>query len=157
MPLPSGSATPTSSAPASSPATPEEAIRAAYTAFWPNGRQALTGAFEQIEPTLARYATGDYLKFQVKNARMAKANGREPWGSGPVLHIGKIEIVGSAATLKDCQDARQAGLADASTKKLIPNTRGGPKQGFRAELQRGSDGQWRLSGLKPDRSACSGQ
>ncbi|MFI0453410.1 hypothetical protein [Actinomadura sp. 6N118] len=151
-----GKAAPPSAVPTTSPSlTPEKAVRAAYTAFWPNTLRALTGPTEEIQPTLARYATGGYLVFQVKSTKESKELGRIPWGSGPVVRIVKVQITAGKATVRDCQDASQAGLANSSTKQLIPGTRGTSRTGFKADLERGSDGQWRLSGLKRDTGACS--
>lgn len=73
-----------------------------------------------------------------------------------MIHLTAVEVTGLTARLSDCQDVSGAGLADSRTHQLIPGTREGPKTtNLSATLQRGSDGRWRVSAVRPVEAPCT--
>jgi len=146
----------TTSAPvrrASAPPSAKDAVKAAYTTFWDASDRALAGPPEQIRSSLRDYSTGSYLDFQVRELVLQQAEHKGPWGK-VVLHIRNIRIKGAKATVRDCQDASHAGLADTRTHKLIPGTRGTKGRNLQAQLTQGGDGRWRISDLRQFPTAC---
>lgn len=147
---PMGSSLPPVSAPAT---TAKNAVIAAYTGFFPAADQALKAPPEQIKPILKDYATGWYLDFEIRQMVDQQAQHLEPWGH-VVAHITKIELQQSTATVHDCQDASNAGLANAQTHQLIPTSRGTSHRNLTATLTLGSDRRWRLTDLKQFKAQC---
>jgi hypothetical protein len=139
--------------PATTVSTEQEAVKTAYTAFWDVSDRALTAPAEQVRSILRDYAAGAYLDLQVRQIVLLQTEHKGPWGK-VVLHIGAVKVSGSQASVRDCQDASNAGLADTRTSKLIPGTRGPKKRNLAAQLTKGSDGRWRLSDLKQFRGTC---
>lgn len=143
----------TPKASASSSATPSSmaaaAVAAAYTGFFPAANAALRG----IRGPLGGYATGRFLDFQYRQLDNQRAQHLEPWGH-VVAHITSIDIRRDKATVRDCQDASNAGLATGQTHQLIPELRGSAHRNLIAMLIRRGDGRWRLSNLRQLESMC---
>ena len=146
---------PTKGSPSSSPtpATPKDAASGAYTSFFSAVDNALISPPERIRPLLADFATGWYLDFEVRQIVEEQAQHLEPWGKA-VVHITRAEVKKKTATVSDCQDASNAGLAHTKTHQLIPKTRGTAHRNLTAKLTLGGDGRWRLSELKQFKAAC---
>lgn len=142
------------------PATPsqsaEDMVKAAYTEFATDSRKAILAPPDQVRQVLSKYSTGDYLELQIRSARKAQKENHVPWGTGAVVHVTKVEVTGTKATVGDCQDARNHGLMDKSTGKRVAGTGGTARQGLRAQLQLGGDGRWRVSKLENYPESCSG-
>jgi hypothetical protein len=66
--------------------------------------------------------------------------------------VSSVDITGSRATLRDCQDASKAGQADAATGK--PKTVGVARSPIQATLERGTDGAWRVTGVSYPGGSC---
>src|SRR5262249_5734117 len=62
----SGATTATPTSQSSPPATPRDAVVAAYTQSFPAMDRALEAPPEQIRPILKDYATGWYLEFEIR-------------------------------------------------------------------------------------------
>ena len=131
----------------------EQAVRSAYASFWDASDRALTAPPEQVRLILRDYSTGGYLDFQVRQIVLQQGEHRGPWGK-VVPHVRAVDVAGSKATVRDCQDASNAGLADTRTNKLIPGTRGPKQRNLRAQLVQGGDGRWRVSDLKQFPQSC---
>lgn len=150
------SSAPLSAPPGSSPAPSRSsgaAVAAAYAALFPAADRALLAPPEQIRAILAPYATDAYLDLTVRGVVDAQARHLEPWGH-VVVHITKIDIGRGTATVHDCQDASNAGLADARTHRLDPKTRGSVHRNLIANMTLGGDGTWRVSKLRQFRAGC---
>lgn len=138
------------------PATPSvrDTVVRTYTTYWVVGSEAskvtLTAARQMLEP----FAAGDYLKQVVAGIRDLQSHGRETWGHVTV-HITNVHLEGQSARIIDCQDASQAGLADARTHQLISGTTGKARTHVQADLVRGADTQWRVVQLIVLESACT--
>jgi hypothetical protein len=147
------SAASSSSSASASPATPKDAVIAAYTGFFPAINNALKAPPERIRPILQDFLTGWYLDYQIRQLVDQQAQHLEPWGH-VVVHITNVEVQQSTATVRDCQDASNAGLANAQTHQLITASRGTAHRNLTAKLTLGSDGRWRLSELRQFKTAC---
>jgi hypothetical protein len=146
----SGSILPSSSA---SAATRQGAAVAAYTSFFPAVNQALQAPPEQARSILQGYAAGDYLDFEIRQVIDHQARHLEPWGK-TVVHVTDVQLDRDKAKVHDCQDASNAGLADARTHQLVPQSRGNAHRNLIAAMKLGSDGRWRLTDLKQYRAVC---
>jgi hypothetical protein len=146
---------PTTASPSSSASltTPQTAVVAAYTSFFPAVNQALQATPERSRSILQGYAAGDYLDFEIRQVMDHQARHLEPWGK-TVVHVTKLELNRDVAKVHDCQDASNAGLADARTHQVIPQSRGNAHRNLIAEMKLGSDGRWRLTDLKQYRAVC---
>ena len=154
---PASSASPstvtTTPSPSPSPATTKDAVVTAYKGTFLAVNQALQAPAERIRSILSGYVTGDFLDFQVRQLVDQQARHLEPWGN-VVVHVTKVDVRGDKATVRDCQDASHAGLADARTHQLIAGSRGSAHRNLRAELTRGGDGRWRVSDLRQFKATC---
>jgi hypothetical protein len=126
---------------------------AAYTALFPAVSKALRGSSGQVRSTLQDYATSPYLDFEIQQIKSHQANGLEPWGA-TVVHITAVDITGNSAKVRDCQDASNAGLADARTHKLVPKSRGTANRNLVADMKLGGDGRWRVADLRLYQTPC---
>lgn len=147
---PSGQATAMASP---SAMTAKGQVVAAYRAFLDAANKAIAAPPEQTRTILMNYATGDFLDFQVRQVGVHQSAHEEPWGRA-VVHVTRVEISGNDATVHDCQDDANAGLADQRTHQLIPQSRGTTNQNLVANMTRGSDGRWRVAGLRLLQGAC---
>jgi len=136
-----------------SPAAAAQVI-AAYTAYFP----ALTAAEPQPQPraaaTLAPYAAQPYLGHVLAQMASYRAYGEVAWGY-LVPHITRVQVSGSQAIVRDCQDASNAWLVGSVTGQVIPGTTGSAHTYLVATLDRGSDGRWRLTLLAHVAGQCS--
>lgn len=130
-----------------------DVVVAAYAAFLDAAKKAILAPSQQARRILQGYATGAYLDFQVRQVNAHQAAHEEPWGKA-VIHVTKVDIAGSTATIHDCQDASHVGLADARTHQVIPQSRGTANENLVANMTLGSDGRWRVAGIKMYRAAC---
>ncbi|GAB3971284.1 hypothetical protein GCM10029978_046180 [Actinoallomurus acanthiterrae] len=99
------------------------------------------------------YVTGEYLDWEIRQLMIHQSQHEEPWGK-PVLHVTRVDLTATSAKIHDCQDASNAGLANAKNHQLIPRTRGTASRNLIADMTLGGDGQWRVSGLKQYPAAC---
>jgi hypothetical protein len=141
-----------SSGPAS-PLPPKDAAVAAYTGFLEADRRAIAAPHDQVRPILQDYAMGGFLDFQVRQVAVHQAAHEEPWGKA-IVHVTGVEIKKRSATIHDCQDDSNAGLADQRTHQLIPQSRGTADKNLIATMELGSDSRWRVADLKLYRTAC---
>ena len=96
---------------------------------------------------------GAFLDFQVRQVATHQAAREEPWGKA-VIHVTRVDMAKRSATIRDCQDDSNVGLADQRTHKLIPQSRGTADKNLVANMKLGSDSRWRVSGLKLYQTAC---
>jgi hypothetical protein len=136
-----------------SPAAPTDAVIAAYTALFPAADKAILTAPEQARSILQIYVAGDYLDWEIRQVMSHQSEHQEPWGK-VVVHVTKVDLKANTAKVHDCQDASNAGLADTRTHALIPKTRGTANRNLIANMTRGSDGRWRVTGLRQYDSPC---
>jgi hypothetical protein len=141
-----------SSGPAS-PLPPKDAAVAAYSGFLEAARRAIAAPHDQARPILQDYAMGGFLDFQVRQVAVHQAAHEEPWGKA-IVHVTSVDIKKRSATIHDCQDDSNAGLADQRTHQLIPRSRGTANKNLIATMKLGSDSRWRVAGLKLYRTAC---
>ena len=146
---PSSARSPTSPSPGASQA----AVIAAYTAYFPVSKAAEAAPAAQAEGILAPYAAQPYLGHVL--AQMATYRTQHEVLSGTLVpHVTQVHVSGPQATVHDCQDASQAGLADSVTGKVIPGTTGSARTYLIATLSRGTDGRWRLTSLSHVAVSC---
>jgi hypothetical protein len=143
-PMPSASASAT---------TLKDAVINAYTAFFPAVNRALTSPPDQARSILQDYATGSYLDFEIRQIMDHQARHLEPWGK-PIVHVTHVELDHTTAKVHDCQDASNAGLADARTHRLVPASRGNAHRNLIADMTQGGDGRWRLADLTQYPATC---
>jgi hypothetical protein len=144
---------PRSPSPTSLARSGKAAVAAAYTALFPATDRALLARPEQIRAILQPYVTGDYLDLSVRGIIDEQARHLEPFRH-VVVHITKIDIKQDTATVHDCQDASNAGLADARTHQLDPKTRGSAHRTLVAQMTLGGDGRWRVRQLRQFNTSC---
>jgi hypothetical protein len=136
-----------------SPTSPTDAVIAAYQALFPAADKAIMSPPEQARAILQTYVAGDYLDWEIRQVMNHQAEHQEPWGK-VVVHVTKVDMKTNTAKVHDCQDASNAGLADSRTHILIPNTRGTANRNLIADMTRGSDGRWRVTGLRQYDTPC---
>lgn len=134
--------------------TAEEAVIAAYTAYWPASNRAVTLPLEEARKLLSQYETEDQVEGELKGIKRYQAMHRKGWGE-VVVHVQKVTVKGDKATVLDCMDASGAGEADSRTHKLIPGTLNGPYFSVEAVMHRGTDGQWRMAQKKALGTKCT--
>lgn len=153
---PTSSGRPAGSASATATLSAEDAAQKAYIDSFPIAREAVTAPPDKIRSLLAQVvAPGPYLDFLVRNDLELQDKGQVPWGSGIVPHPTKVEVSGSNATIHDCQDASNAGMADKTTGRLVPSTRGNAHTTATAKLVLGSDQRWLLTEIRTTSQPCS--
>jgi hypothetical protein len=138
---------------ASPPMSPKDIASAAYAASFAAVNEALQSPPERIRSILSNYMTGEFLDFQIRQLLDEQARHLEPWGR-VVVHITTVDIQQDRATIHDCQDASNAGLADAQTHQLVPELRGVAHRNLTAKLTLGGDGRWRVSNLTQFKGGC---
>lgn len=157
VPLPSDSPPARPSSPsvsaAASAQTTDTSVVSAYKGFLDAANRAISAPPEQTRQILQDYAAGDFLEFQIRQVAVHQRAHEEPWGKA-IVHITQVTTDGSTAVLHDCQDDSAAGLADQRTHLLINKSRGRANQHLVADMTKGGDGKWRVSGLRLHRSAC---
>jgi hypothetical protein len=145
----SGAASPLSSP---SPTATSEASRilAQYRAFW----QALTPASEapaeERRQMLEPYATDPELTRALSGMRASDNLGQVLYGQ-VVARPQITKIDRGLASLRDCQDASEAGRKQRDTGRII--TRGTSSDVALVTMKRGSDGVWRVATVEYPRGA----
>lgn len=123
----------------------------AYTQFWPRLHEA-AGAPESRWAELMRdVATDPQLSRTLGALREQRAQARTLYGV-EVARVTNVDVSGERATVKDCQDASQAGQADANTGDR--KTVGVARNPVSAALVRGPDGKWRVSEISYPGGTC---
>jgi hypothetical protein len=139
---------------AAPPPTTAAQVIAAYTAYFP----ALTTAEPQPEAraagTLAPYAAQPYLGHVLAQMAWYRAHDEVAWGYF-VPHVTSVQITGSQAVVRDCQDASNAWLVSTATGEVIPGTVGSARTFLVATLARGGGERWRLTFLAHVGGPCS--
>lgn len=135
------------------PVSSESAVVAAYNGFFSGVDRALQAPPDQVREVLADFTAGSYLDFEIRQVVDHQAQGLEPWGR-PIVHVTAVELGPATATVHDCQDASHAGLADARTHRLVPQSRGDAHRNLVAYLSLGKDHRWRLTDLIQHPAAC---
>ncbi|MFC0862363.1 hypothetical protein ACFHYQ_08640 [Sphaerimonospora cavernae] len=153
-PVASPSGKPALDVPSPRTTSEEEAVIAAYTAYWPASNRAVTLPLEEARQLLSQYETDDQVKGAIAGIKRYQAMHREGWGE-VVVHVQKVTVKGDKATLRDCMDASGSGEADSRTQKLIPGTLSSPYLAVEAVLHRGADGRWRLAQKKALGTKCT--
>lgn len=131
----------------------QSAAIAAYRSFFPAVDRAMRSSPEQARAILRDFAMGGYLDFEIRQIVDHQARGLEPWGHA-VAHVTRVDLSSTTATVHDCQDASQAGLADRRTHRLVPQSRGSTHRQLVAYLTLGRDGRWRLTDLIQQHTTC---
>jgi hypothetical protein len=131
----------------------QNAAIAAYRGFFPAVDRALRSSPEQARAILQDFAVGGYLDFEIRQIVDHQARGLEPWGR-TVVHVTRVDLSSATATVHDCQDASQAGLADRRTHRLVPQSRGNTHRHLVAYLTLGRDSRWRLTDLIQQHTTC---
>jgi hypothetical protein len=144
--LPTASA-PTAPSVSASPTSVEDAVKQTYSQYWvvlPQAEQAATP--DRRRQLLADYATQPLLGQVLSN--IDKLHSKHLTSSGyVVVHVERVQVSGSKATVWDCQDSTRALLKNTSTGQVT--SRGTPNDHLQATLTRGSDGRWRISKFSP--------
>lgn len=126
---------------AQSSVSAEKAVTDAYTAYWDASPRAAVLPREQGRALLAPYSEPVHTEKLLDGAAGWQAKGLEPWGR-VILHVTSVTVNGHSARVNDCQDVSHAGVAHASTHKLIPGTVGSPRVGVATDMRQDSDGRW---------------
>lgn len=148
-----GTASPGAAVSPSSTPSAQQAAMAAYTGFLDAAKRAMLAPPGQARSILGDYVTGAYLDWEVRQVMEHHDAHQVPWGNA-VVHVTGVDLRPRAAKVHDCQDASNAGLADARTHELIPSTRGTANRNLIADMTLGGDGRWRVAGLKERQGAC---
>lgn len=102
-----------------SPTSAEDAVRQSYTQYWavlPQAEHADSGA--QRRALLADYAIDPQLSTALRG--IDDLHGKDLTSSGyVVVHIKKVQLKASTATVWDCQDATKALIQKRSTGKAV--------------------------------------
>jgi hypothetical protein len=102
---------------------------------------------------MAPYVAEPYLGHLL--AQMAAYRERHEEQQGNVIpHITQVQVSGSGALVRDCQDESYVTLASTQTHQVIPGTTGLARTAYIAALARGGDGRWRLTSLQQVAIAC---
>lgn len=152
-PVASPTGSPPLVAPSAQATTVEDAVVAAYSAYWGVSYRAVRLPREEARRLLSQYETEDQVEGELKGIARYQAMHREGWGE-VVVHVQKVAVKGDTATLFDCMDASRSGEADSRTHQLIPGTKGDLHFPVEAVLHRGHDGRWRLAQTKALETTC---
>lgn len=155
---PSPAASPSTSPPAGHT---KAAAAAAYLASWPAASQAeRAGSAARARKILAGHFTPSYATYVISRMRPDWRKHEVAWGQ-VVVHIKKVSVFKSrhggkwAAVVVDCQDASHAGLARASTGKVISSTLGSRHEEMYASLGYEA-GRWLIANIEYVGSSCTG-
>ena len=125
------------------PTTAERrAVERAYVQFWTVSRGLDQLPQEQWRSTLEKVSVDSMLTQLLEGTRIQRDQGIKLYGQ-VVAHVTGVEVKPDRAEVQDCQDASQAGQADARTGK--PRTVGVPRNPVKGTLVRGADGAWRVA------------
>ncbi|WP_285497832.1 hypothetical protein [Actinomadura sp. NBRC 104425] len=129
--------------PSDTAAAPEsEAVKSAYRGFVSALERADSLPDATRKQQLATYMIDPQLSRVLEVVKEHKADHLATYGS-VIVHINSVSVDGDDATLRDCQDATNAGLRDTRTDKKI--NRGVRERHVEATLKKGADGRWRVS------------
>ncbi|TMR96810.1 hypothetical protein [Nonomuraea basaltis] len=141
--------------PKPSPARSHDLIVEAYSTYWPVLAEAGRSSPERARELLEPYVKGGYLNHLVDGVRDMVKQGREPYGHA-VPRIKEVRVSGKYAEVTDCLDMSGAAMADRRTHRLIPETADAKTTTtVVADLERSSDGRWRLTGLSMKGTTCT--
>jgi hypothetical protein len=128
---------------APSPAAAAQVI-AACTAFFP--LLAAAGPEPQVRAAalLAPYAAQPCLGHVLAQMAWFRARGLVSWGT-LIPHVTSVQVTGSQAFARDCQDAGSAWLVSTVTGEVIRGTAGSARTALAATLARGGGERWRLT------------
>ncbi len=127
--------------PPTSPPSDDEAATTAYTNVVAQLDTADSLPADIREQELSRYMSDPQLSRVINRVRQLKAEHLTSYGKS-IPHVQSVQIDGNKAILHDCLDASNAGLQSSRTQKKV--NRGLKKEGVKAHLSKGSDGQWRV-------------
>jgi len=132
-----------STAPSNASTTSEsEAVKTAYQDFVSALERADSLPDTTRKQQLSAYMADPQLSRVLKVVKEHKADHVATYGS-VIVHINSVSVDRDEATLRDCQDATNAGLRDTRTDKKI--NRGVRERHVEATLKKGADGRWRVS------------
>jgi hypothetical protein len=144
---------PASAATSASAQPPKAAVAAAYAGYFPVLLAAEKAPASRAQAMLAPYAAQPYLGHVL--SQMASYQAQHEVSTGYVVpHVTSVQVSGGLATVRDCQDASHAGLADSRTGRAVPGTTGSSRTFLIATLARGADGRWRLTSLAHTAASC---
>jgi hypothetical protein len=135
----------------STAAAPEAAVRTAYDEYWRVEHTVMQLPESEWSATVGRVAAEPQLSRVVEGLRSLRSQSVTLYGS-VTSRVSSVDITGSRATLRDCQDASKAGQADSASGK--PKTVGVVRSPIEATLERGSDGSWRVTGVAYPGGTC---
>lgn len=146
------------SPPGTASAAPSAAVAAqviaAYTRYFPALTAAEPQSGQRAEAALATYAAQPYLGHVLVQMAWYRAHGELAWGY-LTPHVTSVQIIGSQAVVRDCQDASNAWLVSTVTGEAIPGSIGSARTYLIALLVRGTGGRWRLTFLAHLAAPCS--
>ena len=129
--------------PSNAAATQEsEAVKSAYREFVSALERADSLPDTTRKQQLSTYMVDPQLSRVLKVVKEHRKDHLATYGS-VIVHINSVSVDGGDATLRDCQDATNAGLRDTRTYKKI--NRGVRERHVEATLKKGADGRWRVS------------
>lgn len=130
----------------------ENAVKTAYTQFWPRSLAIPNSPPKTWRNALAEIAVDPQLTTTLEAMRRNKQAGVKPYGE-VTTRISSVDVHGDRSTVIDCQDGSRSGQADAATgdRKTV-GTKSIP---IHAELRRDSaDGRWKVSRLEYPGGQC---
>jgi hypothetical protein len=130
---------------------PEAAVEASYKEYWRVEHVTMQLPESEWPSAIGKVAAGAQVDRVVEGFRSLRAQALTLYGS-VTPRVSHVDVAGDQATVQDCQDASNAGQADATIGK--PKNVGVPRNPITATLTRGSDGQWRVTGVSYPGGTC---
>lgn len=140
-------------APVSPPAAQAAAITA-YTSYIAAVQDAEPQPPARAAAILAGYATQPYLGHVLAQIASYREQGELAWGY-VTPHITSVQVDGTEAVVRDCQDASNAWLVAAATGTVVPGSTGSPRTLLVAVLARAENGKWLVTLLAHLPGTCS--
>jgi predicted small lipoprotein YifL len=153
--LPPAPADPASAvaAPTASPPSVRDQVMSAYMGYWQASGQAVdAGRAGRARAILAPYVTADSLPSMIAVLQEDWRQHAVAYGS-PVPHIRSIVIRRGTATVHDCIDLSHAGLRNARTGRVFPQSFGSSRANYYASLVH-DGGRWLVSNIVPVVASC---
>jgi hypothetical protein len=100
--------------PSAAPGDERAKVTASYERFWSTSWSLGAGPPEEWEPQLRLVAVDPQLIQLLEGYRLQRERKITLYGQ-VVPHVTSVEVGGDQARVRDCQDASQAGQADATT------------------------------------------
>ncbi|MGQ0631587.1 MAG: hypothetical protein ACT4P1_11125 [Sporichthyaceae bacterium] len=144
-------ATVTSSPSPTPTASQDEAILAAYREFFARQTEISLASKDDRRALLEPFTTNPALQRVLGGMFAAEEIGEVGYGA-PVVDPSVQSIDGDRATVRDCQDGRNAGRKKRADGKIT--TRGIKATKVVATLARGADGRWRMATIEYPEEAC---